>query len=300
MYNPEQLREKFVFRVSPLLDLALSLLVIENPERFQQADAWIARVKSRLSDQTLAKLHEAAEQTDLLAVVLDLEKTGLPAQEALEHLRKQNEELAVLLLDYWQAIAPEIADHIGQVAVAMQQDQALLSKMDPLAFLCRLSDRISVTGDRESIVLQWGKGMRIPLTDLEQIVMVPSYFCPRRLMFYRQGPLQVFFYSPGSKPPQEFPDAPEKLTLGLTALADPTRLKLLRLITTERLPAQDMARRLDLNESTVSRHLRLLMEAGLVAREGQQGRFILYSFVQQRIDDLLLGLREYLFRGEDV
>ena len=188
---------------------------------------------------------------------------------------------------------------MGLLTESIQREAALLAQVDPVSFISRFSDRVGVAGDGDALILHWGKGMRVPLGDLSRILFVPSAFSPRRLMFYRLDRTQIFFYNPdheAASPPEE---APESLLLGFSALADATRFKLLRLIARERLPAQEMAKRLGLNESTISRHLRLLVEAGLVGRAGQDGKFILYELNPERIDQLAAQAKAYLGRDSD-
>lgn len=295
MIEQESLRQRIAFRISPLLDLALSLLVILNPERFGQAGPWVQRVMGRLPEGVLDQLQQQAEEVDLFALALELESgPPLTAPEALQGLQAENPALGGPLLAYWEASAPEVAANAGLVAESLQREMSQLREMDPLAFICRFSDRIGVAGDGESIVLHWGKGMRVALADLGSILFVPCGFCPRRLMFYRLGSVQIFFYPPLREEPAAVAEAPESLVLGFSALADATRLKLLHLISREVQPAQEMARRLGVNESTVSRHLRLLVEAGLVGRERQEGKFIFYSLNPTRLGELTGAARAYL------
>jgi ArsR family transcriptional regulator len=293
----EKLRQKIAFRFSPLLDMALSVLIIQNPERFGATAPWERRVLEQLPEETLERLKALSEQMDLFGLALSVEEgEPLPTPDALRKLQGQDPAAGSLLLRYWEAISPEVGARAGLLAVSIQKEQARLAQMDPLAFICRFSDRVSVAGDGEAIILHWGKGMRVPLEQLDRILFVPSAFSPRRLMFYRLGPVQIFFYNPLHEEPDETEEPPESLLLGYSALADATRLKLLRLIARESMPAQEMARRLALNESTVSRHLRLLVEAGIVGRERQEGKFILYGLDQARIDELTAAFKSYLGR----
>ncbi len=279
--------------------MALSVLVILNPERFGTAAPWVRRVTDRVPAGLLEQLRVLSEQSDLFAVAMELEQGNAAfAPDALERLQEEQPALGAALLRYWEAISPEVGAKAGLLAASIQTELGRLSQMDPLAFICRFSDRVSVAGDGEAIILHWGQGMRIPLADLERILFVPSAFCPRRLMFYRLGPVQIFFYDPLREEPAQAEEAPESLVIGFSALADATRLKLLRLIARESMPAQEMARLLGVNESTVSRHLRLLVEAGLVRRDRQEGKFIYYGLQPDRIDDLA-GIAKLYLRGRD-
>jgi len=293
----DHLRQMIRFRLSPLLDLALSLLVIQNPERFGREAAWEQRVLQRIPAGTLDKLAAHGERVDLFGLAVELEHG--PAATTPDLLRRyaRETEAGAPLLMYWEAIAAEVAAHAGLLAGSIQTETARLAQMDPVAFICRFSDRVSVAGDGDALILHWGKGMRVPLADLQEIWFVPSAFCPRRLMFYRLGPVQIFFYDPLHAEPAAVAEAPESLVLGFSALADTTRLRLLGLIAQEGVPAQEMARRLGVNESTISRHLRMLVEAGLVGRERQEGKYVIYGLQAERIDELADHLKAYLGPG---
>lgn len=297
MTDQARLRQMIQFRYSPLLDMALSLLVVQNPERFGSAASWEQRVLDRLPEGLLERLRTLGQQTDLFALALDLEEsTPLPTPDALRQLANRDPELASALEAYWEAVSPEIGARVGLLTEAIQREASLLAQVDPIAFISRFSDRVSVAGDGDALVLHWGKGMRVPLEDLHRILFVPSAFSPRRLMFYRLDKIQIFFFDPLHRQAEEPEEAPESLLLGFSALADVTRLKLLRLIARQRLPAQEMAKRLGLNESTISRHLRLLAEAGLVGRAGQEGKYILYELAPERLDELAASAKRYLGR----
>jgi DNA-binding transcriptional ArsR family regulator len=62
-----------------------------------------------------------------------------------------------------------------------------------------------------------------------------------------------------------------------SALADATRLKVLELLHAKSRPVHELAAAFDISRPAISRHLRVLKEAGLV-REVKQGRENVYSF----------------------
>jgi len=296
MVEHERVRQMIQFRLSPLLDMALSLLVIQNPERFGNPGAWAQRALDKLKPGVLEQLREHGERVDLFSLAMEAEATRLPTPDALRTLQAAEPKLAALLLQYWETISPEVGARAGVLAESLTRELTRLSQSDPLAFIGHFSDRVTIADDGEALLLHWGKGMRVPLAHLDRILLVPSAFCPRRLMFYRLDRVQIFFYSPLHEEPLRVEEAPESLVVGYSALADGTRLSLLRMIARETLPAQEMARRLEVNESTVSRHLRLLVEAGLVGRERQEGKYILYSLQPDRIEQLAAVLKSYLGR----
>lgn len=62
-----------------------------------------------------------------------------------------------------------------------------------------------------------------------------------------------------------------------SALADATRLKVLEMLHEKSRPVHELAAAFDISRPAISRHLRVLKEAGLV-REIKQGRENVYSF----------------------
>ena len=76
-------------------------------------------------------------------------------------------------------------------------------------------------------------------------------------------------------------------------LADPTRLRLLRVLARERFNGSELTAILGLAQSGVSRHLGLLKEAGLVAEE-REGGFLYYRLAEPPADDPRAPLRSLL------
>ncbi len=79
------------------------------------------------------------------------------------------------------------------------------------------------------------------------------------------------------------------------ALGDPTRILMLYLLNEGERCVSDLTRITGLPQSTVSRHLRVLRERGLV-KTRRQGASILYSLMDARIIEALDILRQVLVR----
>ena len=84
-----------------------------------------------------------------------------------------------------------------------------------------------------------------------------------------------------------------RLDRTLTALADPTRRRLLDRVTRRPTRASDLSRGLPMSRPAVSKHLRILREAGLV-RAVSQGREMLYRVPPRPV--CLDEVRAYLDR----
>lgn len=78
------------------------------------------------------------------------------------------------------------------------------------------------------------------------------------------------------------------------ALADPTRREILLLLRDQRCTAGDIAARFPLSRPAISRHLRVLREAGLVRDElhGREREYHLIESALEPLEQFLRALRE--------
>ena len=78
----------------------------------------------------------------------------------------------------------------------------------------------------------------------------------------------------------------DRLAALFSAMSDPTRLRLLGVLSHHELNVTDLARAIDMSESATSHQLRLL-RALRVVRSRKQGREVFYSLDDEHIHDLL-------------
>lgn len=148
-------------------------------------------------------------------------------------------------------------------------------------------------------------GHRLPeaveanMASLQRVVFCPSaHVGPRLVSFIVYPPaLIVFFDTAGllgqfvTVPTGDSTNgAGEDVLEALRALADPTRLRILNLLASERLYAQEIVARLDIPQSAVSRHLSQLERAGLLVVQRSRGAKY-YEVVSDRLDQISVALR---------
>ena len=75
--------------------------------------------------------------------------------------------------------------------------------------------------------------------------------------------------------------------------ADPTRLKMLSALAISEMCVTDLAKVLQLNQTTVSHQLRTLKDLGAVKSE-RQGKIVFYSLTSEMLGDVLLKGVEFL------
>ncbi|HEU5081936.1 MAG TPA: DUF5937 family protein [Acidimicrobiales bacterium] len=103
-------------------------------------------------------------------------------------------------------------------------------------------------------------------------------------------PASVFFPLRDMRTP-EVPHATDhEVVSGFKALGDETRLQIARMVAGEARSTKELAELLSLSDSAISRHLKILEAAGIVAGQ-RDGYFVLYRLVPERLDVLGRALR---------
>lgn len=115
-----------------------------------------------------------------------------------------------------------------------------------------------------------------------------------KLWWFDEGEARVIF---GARVPEGVQIASlsrSDLLVRISALADDTRLRILRLLgDAQELRAQEIMDRLDLSQSAASRHLRQLSATGFV-RERREDGAKCYSLNRERVEDTCQALKQFL------
>ena len=82
----------------------------------------------------------------------------------------------------------------------------------------------------------------------------------------------------------------------IRALADPTRREILRMLREKDLAAGEIAARFEMTAPTVSHHLSVLKEAGLVQAE-RNGRSVVYSIDTTVVQEFLGEMMRFFGKG---
>ena len=82
----------------------------------------------------------------------------------------------------------------------------------------------------------------------------------------------------------------------LKALSDPIRREILNLLKAGRMSAGDITAHFEVTGASVSRHLSVLKEAGLI-RDTREGKFIYYELNTSVLEEVMLWL--VTLKGED-
>ena len=156
------------------------------------------------------------------------------------------------LQSYYQAFFEDEEKRIGPVLQAgLERAQALASRLTLEEFFLEISRGIQLSEKYRAA----------------NYIIAPAFWTTPLLSHQKFDKNTVFLLF-GARPvnmaaiPGE--EAPEDLVRALKALADPTRLRILRYLSTEELAPSELARRLRLRAPTITHHLKELRLAGLV------------------------------------
>jgi DNA-binding transcriptional ArsR family regulator len=160
-----------------------------------------------------------------------------------------------------------------------------------------LSEKLSVSNLLEEL----SQGVRfVSLNDSEELILAPSYWSSPLIFYDRLGNnshLVLFGARPAdiSLVPGEI--IPDNMLKALKALADPTRLSIMRYLSRESLTPSQLARNLRLRPPTVLHHLRALRLAGLVRLSLEDGGEKRYAVRPETVGGTFSALKNFLDQG---
>jgi DNA-binding transcriptional ArsR family regulator len=315
-----------------LTELYLSLLVVRNPARGPAMLAPFGRrVRGKLPKPVLAELRAlsfllgppfppellfpedelAGEAPKALAVLAPSDESLRwsvemmteelvskdPAHHAaIEEARRDPaaiiERMVELLRSYWtHAFADEWPRVRAELAIAQAEARMQLTTGGIAALLAHSTRRARLATGGISIRPTVPIDIDIPLHEGEGLPVVLSLFSAP-FVYTRIGPsAAVVLPAPAAARHVASPSL--ELVRGLSAIADPTRLTLLRLIATCPRSTRELSQLLELSESAVSKHVKTLAEADLV-KGVRRGYYVLYELVPERAADASDALRDFL------
>lgn len=246
------------------------------------------------------------EMVELLSEIADRGNWTPRNQELFRELyrgsRHENirSKILVRILDAW-ANAKEFGEAYLKALQSYQQaffaEEERLIKSTLEEGLEKARSQISTLPVNEMIE-SLTQGVKIKeLLNQDELVFVPSYWSTP-LVFYRNlGPaktLVTFGVRPSdvSLIPGEI--VPDALLQALKALADPTRLRIMRYLAVQPLSPAQLSRRLRLRPPTVTHHLAALRLAGLVRLDLESENERLYSIRLESVLSLTEQVRDFI------
>jgi len=327
----DPLRQKIRLLLAPAHEMVTSLHVLADPSHHAGSAAWAEAALRAMTPDLRGEveyfghhfnqwldiadlLHHAAQDAPIDRVLAALkagpahevarvacgeEDGGLTAdvQRAREAARSHPEafkrRLLACLSRYREDVfAAEWELRRPLLQAALAREAAHLDRTDPIAYLTGLNSRISYDNATGELIFHKYRDFRYAVVELDRITCIPSTFAAPHLMIGNVGRDLIIFVNVSTAAAPQPARVPPDLLAALKALADETRLAIFKAVVKQPRYTQELATNMGLAEPTVSRHLKMLREAGLVSSE-KQGGFVYYRADLHRMDALPQLLRAY-------
>jgi DNA-binding transcriptional ArsR family regulator len=188
--------------------------------------------------------------------------------------------LVELMRDYWKyAFEDEWPKFCAQLRLARAEAEVQLASGGLGTLLANSTRRARLSDGGLMITPSLPIDLDIPLEENDRIQLVLSLFAAPFVYTRIGAGAAMVLPAPSAERRVTAPSF--ELVQGLNAIADPTRLTLLRLVAACPRSTRELSQLLELSESAVSKHMKMLAAADLV-RGVRQGYYVLYKLVPER------------------
>jgi DNA-binding transcriptional ArsR family regulator len=209
--------------------------------------------------------------------------------------------LTALLERYWTASFASEWERLDELlARSLSRAGTQLASVGIWPVLGRLPPHCRVDPLAAELLVDLPHDHRVQVSADHPLVLSPSAFVWPHLLVSCDPPwpLALVYAAPEIALQAEPRLPPAELLRILRALGDDTRLRVLRLIAERPRTTQELSPIVGLSRAGVSKCLRLLAEAGLVAAK-REGYYVVYSLAPGRLDAVSKALSEFLRTPRD-
>ena len=225
-----------------------------------------------------------------------MEEGGDLARLAEEEPHELACRFADLLSTYWEAgfcrewerIEPDLAETVAAAGRYIAGDGVF-------SLLGQLWPEVRSNPASQTFWVERVHDHDVVLGQDDRLVFVPSFYVwPHvRVNCDAPWPYALIYPAPGMIRDAQPRLPPVHLLRVLRALADDTRLRALRLIDERPRSTQELAPLVGITEAALSKHLRLLADAGIVTSR-REGYYVIYQVNPDRLHPLTASLLAYL------
>ncbi|WBW97307.1 ArsR/SmtB family transcription factor [Oceanirhabdus sp. W0125-5] len=293
----------------PMLDMVLAIRQIFSVERFKPFCTSLEWLDSRLSKEEKEKINTIASCThdwlDVIKRMIDMTMDGVCSPEEMFINISKNPEcifgenaqnfMGEMLSDIWyNHCFVEMSKYSKQISEKAMDISKRETKEELLDYILGLSDRIQ-REEKDTIKLNIKPKLNVHVDEIENIIVMPSVFSSRNVAFWYSENTFLFYVALDSKP-MTLEEPSDMLMLRTLAFNDKTRLKMLKSLTKSALSVNDMAEKLSINASTVSRHFKVFKDVGFVDIQRQEGNSIYYGIQENEIKKSMESIYNYIFK----
>jgi DNA-binding transcriptional ArsR family regulator len=298
---------KFFEQVEPFLKVPLGWIYSLPGPKDGASALWALSqipVEERLAALSLS--HETPSETR--EILHEVAERGAWARKDLERLRAVQHEKGIhtrpkqnsLLLKWW-ACPPEFGELILRTLQAYHQVFFAEEEKRLWTQLNEALDKAKEKAEREDVptlIEDLSQGVRFTsFPQVSELILAPSYWSTPFVIYSlisAESMLLLFGARPAGSSLIPGEEVPDQLLRGLKALADPTRLRILKYLGERPHNPAQLTRRLRLRAPTVIHHLTALRLAGLVQVTLQEGGERLYSARLEIVGAVYETLKSFL------
>lgn len=307
------------FVYSPLFELLCSVHVLANPVHHLERITWAEEMKSRIPGDLYNDLLEFSKSTCEWCAIMDFcniyeECDDFNINAALDFIDDLSIEKFNSVFSKYQNYRIKFFNQISKKKMIRTLKEYYLSYFEKelrfiepllirnlrkasekcrsegiLKYVNELHNRIEIT--QEAFLFHKYTLFTVPYNSIETIIIrISSFINPHLLMDYGESMVQ---FTESVHLDKEIDKVPLDLLRVMKALSDETRMKIIKSLNRNKCSTQSLAFELKLTEACISKHLKLLYEAGLLYKE-RAGSFMYYYLNTELIDRIPLGIHEYL------
>ncbi|RHR22207.1 ArsR family transcriptional regulator [Clostridium sp. AF19-22AC] len=296
---------KFIISYSAVWELFFSMHVLANPEHHISRKKW-AKLKEEEYPDLIKEIRELSCLTDSWLLVIDSEKweeiSQLEIPDMLIFFRKKNiyqwnawvkcsetgKEMCIQernrILDvieryYTYSFKMEETILRQYILQILQRERDKCKKEGVWSWCERIHSRLKIT--QNEIVYKKDQEYKYGKQEIDSVTITASTFVYPHLWMsnnkYRLEMVKSVMVENIKA------DIPEEFSNVFKALGDKTRLKIIQLLLQGICTTQALAKKMQLSEAAISKHLKIMLEAGLV-RKIRKGVYIEYEFRMEVID----------------
>lgn len=307
---------KIEFTFSPLSEMLASMHVLTKPEHHLDRMEWSMETAEKISGKLLHGIRKYGSITNEWLIVMDFsgispfsELCIMDALKELENisLYKWNKVFGAygksisvheknyiidIMKKYYEAVFSNEIDFLQPFLIhTIKREIKAYMEEGILSRIAKIHERIEIK--ESEIILHKNKDYHFDAEKLSKISITASTFIsPHLLMHEDKGILYLTILVLTEEKKET---VPADLVNLLKALGDETRLKIFREMRKDPVTTQALSVSLKLTEAGISKHLKVLSNAGLVNKV-RQGNYMLYSINKDAIDYIPYKLYEYIMR----
>lgn len=287
----------------PVWEMFFSMHVLSNPEHHITRKKW-TEAKEREFPYLVEKIRGFGELTDTWNLIIDSDKWGEVRQmeivEMLSFFRKKNiyqwnewinysgkqmsieerDKTLSLAEEYYYTVFEKEEVILRAYLLRVLKEEETRCRQEGLWAWCKkIHPRLIVEKNR--IIYMKNREFRFEKNEIEKVYITASTFVSPHLWLYENNhELEIV---KGILVEEEETGIPQDLVRIFKTLGDGTRLQIIKHLLQGMATTQALAQKMNISEAAVSKHLKVLLKAGLV-RKHKRGHYMEYKFNTEAID----------------